>query len=184
MGSPRPLRKPAGSAWSCVRASGCRASPTPGLACHRVTGSRHQLHRQDVPDPPPQPPARLPRPSSAGRKIATTTQATRNEARPTEPALRPWPGRPQAVKCWPTLTKSNHRRPDITPAQSLYRGSELVGDGRVDLYAGFCARRGPEGSRRRRSSISACRHRQAPAAYPQTSGGQPSIACAGRRLCG
>lgn len=180
MGSPRPLRKPAGSAWSCVRASGCRASPTPGVACHRVTGSRHQLHRHDVPDPPPQPPARLPRPSSAGRKIATTTQATRNEARPTEPALRPWPGRQTPTND----DQGQPSTPDIRPAQSLYRGSELVGDGRVDLYAGFCARRGPEGSRRRRSSISACRHRQAPAAYPQTSGGQPSIACAGRRLCG
>ena len=36
--------------------------------------------------------------------------------------------------------------------------------------------------RRRRSSISAYRCRQAPAAYPQASGGQPSIACAGRHL--
>jgi len=34
----------------------------------------------------------------------------------------------------------------------------------------------------RRSSISACRCRQALAAYPQASGGPPSIACAARRI--
>ena len=34
---------------------------------------------------------------------------------------------------------------------------------------------------RRRSSISACRRRQAPAAYPQASGGPPSNACAAHR---
>lgn len=88
----------------------------------------------------------------------------------------------KAVRCWPKLIMKDYRHPEIEPAQSLDQVSELVGDGRVDLYAGFCARREPEGTRRRRSSISACRHRQAPAAYPQTSGGPPSIACAGRRL--
>lgn len=36
-----------------VGASGCRASPTPGLACHRGTGARHHLHRRDVPGPIP-----------------------------------------------------------------------------------------------------------------------------------
>lgn len=56
-------------------------------------------------------------------------------------------GRRQAVKRWPILTEVDHRHPDIGPAQSLDQGSELVGDGRVDLYAGFCARRGPEGTR-------------------------------------
>ena len=74
-----------------------------------------------------------------------------------------------------------HRQPDIQPGRSLDRGCDLVGDGRVDLYAGFCDRRGPK-ARRRRSSISAYRRRQAPAAYPQTSGGQPSSVCASRHL--
>jgi dipeptidyl aminopeptidase/acylaminoacyl peptidase len=58
-------------------------------------------------------------------------------------------------------------------------------DGRADLYAGFCDRRPTastvEGAGRR-PSISACRRRQAPAAYPQASGGPPSIACASRHL--
>src|SRR5690606_23213176 len=35
--------------------------------------------------------------------------------------------------------------------------------------------------RRRRPSLSACRHRQALAAYPQASDGPPSSACAGQR---
>ena len=35
--------------------------------------------------------------------------------------------------------------PDIEPGQSLDHGSDLVGDGRVDLYAGFCDRHAPEG---------------------------------------
>jgi hypothetical protein len=39
-----------------------------------------------------------------------------------------------------------------------------------------------DGARGGRPSISACRRRQAPAAYPQASGGPPSIACAGHRL--
>ncbi|WP_157746995.1 hypothetical protein [Micromonospora rifamycinica] len=46
-------------------------------------------------------------------------------------------GRPQGVKRRPMLTKNDHRRPDIEPAQSHDHGSELVGDGRVDLYAGL-----------------------------------------------
>lgn len=60
--------------------------------------------------------------------------------------IRPFPGR-QAVRHRPKLTNDNHRQPDIKPAQSLDRGSELVGDGRVDLYAGFCDRHAPRGAR-------------------------------------
>lgn len=41
------------------------------------------------------------------------------------------------------MTKNDHRHPNIEPAQSHDHGSELVDDGRVDLYAGFCARRVP-----------------------------------------
>lgn len=48
----------------------------------------------------------------------------------------------------------------------------------------LCAARTLRGLRRRRPSISACRCRQAPAAYPQTSGGQPSSVCAGSSSCG
>lgn len=49
-------------------------------------------------------------------------------------------GRHRAVKHHLAMTKNDHRRPNIEPAQSLDHGSELVGDGRVDLYAGFCDR--------------------------------------------
>ncbi|WP_406601223.1 GNAT family N-acetyltransferase [Micromonospora yasonensis] len=35
------------------------------------------------------------------------------------------------------MITNNHRCTEIEPAQSLDRDSELVGDGRVDLYAGF-----------------------------------------------
>ena len=44
-----------------------------------------------------------------------------------------------------------------------------MGDGRVDLYAGFCSRC----CHRWRPSISACRRRQALAAYPQARAGSP-----------
>lgn len=40
-----------GGAGHMVGASGCRTSPTPGLACHRVPRSRQQFDRQDVPGP-------------------------------------------------------------------------------------------------------------------------------------
>ena len=55
---------------------------------------------------------------------------------------------------------------------------KLVGDGRVDLYAGFCARR-PK-------SPAAAIHLGLPSpagscGLPAGSGGQPSNACAGRR---
>jgi len=63
--------------------------------------------------------------------------------------------------------------PDIEAAgQRVHQGC----DGRVGLYAGFCARLAVSW----RPSISVCRRRQTPAAYPQASGGPPSIACAGR----
>ena len=48
---------------------------------------------------------------------------------------------------------------------------DLEGDGRVGLYAGFCARRSRD--RRRRPSISACRCRQALATYPQARASSP-----------
>jgi len=70
-----------------------------------------------------------------------------------------------------TPTTIDQRRPILTyetPGQRLRPTPRTRGDGRVDLYAGFCAR-----SRGRRPSISACRCRQAPAAYPQARAGSP-----------
>jgi hypothetical protein len=60
-----------------------------------------------------------------------------------------------------------------TPAHALdlcarAPGAALTGDGRVGLYAGFCPRRGGG-----RPSISTCRCRQVPAAYPQARAGRP-----------
>lgn len=42
----------------------------------------------------------------------------------------------------PTMTRANQRH-TTDDLHKAVRGSELVGDGRVNLYAGFCARRVP-----------------------------------------
>ncbi len=124
MGPPEAATEASGSAWSCVMASGCRASPTPGLACHRVTGSRRHLHRQEVPAPPPQPPARLPRPSSPGREMATTSQRpdrSRGQLSQHSGRLQAVPGRGQAVKRHPTMTKVNQRHQTKNQPRALIR---------------------------------------------------------------
>ena len=76
----------------------------------------------------------------------------------------------------------DQRRPTRAPLYAQFRRreprTEQGRDGRVDLYAGFCAL--PCG--RRRPSISTCRRRQVQAAYPQASDGPSSSACAGSHL--
>ena len=73
----------------------------------------------------------------------------------------------QSMRCQPSSSDPAHngRQPD--------RGSDQVGDGRVDLYAGSCSRGALRRCPDRRPSISACRCRQALAIYPQARAGSP-----------
>ena len=79
-------------------------------------------------------------------------------------------GRHQGVRRRPMMTPSDHRPRAVSPVQRANGGRNLEGDGRVGLYAGFCP--GDLG-RRGRPSISACRCRQALAAYPQARASSP-----------
>jgi hypothetical protein len=78
-------------------------------------------------------------------------------------------GRHRAVKTTTTIDHCRRMLTAGTAGQHYGQHPEQVVDGRVDLYAGFC--RPAEAGWR--PSISACRRRQAPAAYPQARAGSP-----------
>jgi len=82
-------------------------------------------------------------------------------------------GRGGAVIQRPTLTNEDRHRQAKALFRAPLQAPEQVGGGRVGLYAGFCGRGALRHCPDRRPSISACRCRQAPAAYPQASGGPP-----------
>ena len=133
-----------------------------------MTNSSTVHFRGAVPDPARlgDPPARLGDPPRHHRA---------RERLPTPFGYRS--GRLQSVTNPPPTT---HRQTEIKRGHSLDRGCDLTCGGRVDLYAGFCTDAHRARWRRRRPSISACRRRQALAAYPQASDGPPSSACAGQ----
>ena len=109
---------------------------------------------------------------AGGKSLRRGTPASRCRSRPAGHRLRSptRPGRFQGVERRPIVTNDDPQAPRITPGQGGLRPIDQEGDGRVDLYAGFCRRRrGTDG----RPSISACRRRQAPAAYPQARAGSP-----------
>ncbi|GAB2963712.1 hypothetical protein GCM10027280_60740 [Micromonospora polyrhachis] len=86
-------------------------------------------------------PVSAPLPASREHQAAETDRRPRHRQGSTDQGVRfPGPslGRHRAVRSRPTLTKVNQRHLHKQAAQSLDRGSELLGDGRVDLYAGFC----------------------------------------------
>ena len=134
-----------GRSGRVVGASDCRASPNPGTGlppCRRVT---QQFHRQDVPRirdsrrNSAEPPA-TGTPSGRGGargRIRVPLALTQAISRPSQAV----PGRQTP----PNDDQGQPTAPDKRPAQSLDHGSELVGDGRVGLYAGFCPRRVPRG---------------------------------------
>ena len=123
----------------------------------------------------------------------TNTSRHRRSMRPSMPGrgTRAAPGRwTTTATCSPTLTTARglpwtRSSPELRTPRGLPSFADpdaQVCEGRrtsrpVRRVLSPGASRHPDG----RSSISACRCRQAPAVHPQASGGQPSNACAGRR---
>ena len=63
-------------------------------------------------------------------------------------------GRHRAVKRRPEMTNDDRERPKKQQVSHHAGAADLVGDGRVDLYAGFCRRPGA-GRKVQRSAIAA-----------------------------